>query len=491
MSPLREEQAAGLSTAESECSGSCSSRHNSEIEVDDNNRIEPKETTPEPLPAVEVMHSLKHQSVAMETAPPSPKSPHLSPFKRIMSSPTLIPAFKKSTSGDSHGEPRRHTVNGSVDALGLSSSNSSRMNDSAPTVLIRADAEAIESKPIQSIMISRTLHESLHRGSRTGRASQSGSIKFGQVNIREYERVLGDNPSVTSGPPLSIGWRYAPELIKLDVDTFESGKGLPRSSSEYLVPKAVRERILREHAEVSRHDIAAAVRTINRQKQQRRKTVVNISMSSTEERLEKIKHGVKKVVGKRSSYIKEEARLWDNAHEVAMEKAKRLEDSIRKGEKLSSRELLRVGTLWNTTVVPSRRNSVGNFNYNIADPVDIKENQRTESCPTLHKESAGDVDSSLLVQSKLLDNAFYKPSKHQRRVSIDSAFLDSKPICKPRKKYCDSNFRHSDSDIGRPFIKNAIVATEIDNNIDDILANLVLDESTREGSMKSGSTKST
>lgn len=475
---MREQQAAGLSTAESECSGSCSSRRNSEAEVEvDENIIELKDTKPG------IMHSVKHQSVAIETAPPSPKSPRRSSFKKIMSSPMLITAFKSSGSAASPAEPRRHTVNGTADALRLSSSNSSRMNDSAPTVLIRADSEAIESKPIRSIMISRTLHESLHRGSRT-RASQNRGIKFGQVNIREYERVLGDNPAVTSGPPLSIGWRYAPEPIKLDVDTFESGRGLPRSSSEYLVPKAVRERILREHAEVSRRDIAATVRTINRHKQQRRKTVVNIPMSSTEERLEKMKHGAKKVVGRRSSYIKEEARLWDKAHEVAMEKAKRLEDSIRKGEKLSSHELLRVGTLWNTTVVPSRRNSVGISN-SIADPGDVYENRRTESCPTLYK----DVDSSSLVQSMLLDNAFYKPSKHQRRVSIDSAFLDSKTMSKPRRKYCENNFRHSDSDIGRAFNNKAIVATEIDN-VDDILANLVLDESTREGSTKSVSSKS-
>jgi len=36
------------------------------------------------------------------------------------------------------------------------------------------------------------------------------SVRFGEVEIREYGRVLGDNPSCSArgGPPVSIGWLY-------------------------------------------------------------------------------------------------------------------------------------------------------------------------------------------------------------------------------------------------------------------------------------------
>lgn len=79
-------------------------------------------------------------------------------------------------------------------------------------------------------MTSRTVHESLHRGmgqrNREGRNKLSRSVSFADVNIREYERILGDNPSCTSGPPISLGWGYSPEPIKLSVDDFERGKAI-------------------------------------------------------------------------------------------------------------------------------------------------------------------------------------------------------------------------------------------------------------------------
>jgi hypothetical protein len=260
----------------------------------------------------------------------------------------------------------------------------------------------------------------------------------------------------------------------VDIDTFESGKGSPRSSSEYLVPKAVREKILREHADVSRRDVAAAVRTIQRQKQQRRKTVVNLPMAKTEEKIEKVKRGVKKVLKSRSSYNKEEARLWDEAHEIALEKARRLEESIRNGEKLSMKKVYEVGTPWNN-VMPSVRNCG-----------EMLVESKTVSCSSLGEGGRSDaatpprrksVDAPPSRPTELVPTFNYKPSK--RRVSIDSHFLDKsdKPYTSTRRAERLDNFRHSDSDIGRVGGKtrSEIVASENERDVDEIFAKLLLD----------------
>ena len=251
----------------------------------------------------------------------------------------------------------------SVSAPDLDSS----ITNSAPPILIHSQSADVLDATIKSIMVARTLEESLHRPrSYTSPSSMSKSqhgrtallrstITFGQVNIREYERVLGDNPSVTSGPPLSIGWRYSPSTLNMSIDDYEENKGSPRSSSEYLVPKSIRLATLKEHADIPHREIANAVRAIQKTKSQRRKTVVNLSMASTEELVEGAKIKVKSILRPSLSYSLSETKLWDEAHARATEKARELEESLQRGNGISKRDLLSVGTP--IVIIPSRRNS--------------------------------------------------------------------------------------------------------------------------------------
>jgi len=55
------------------------------------------------------------------------------------------------------------------------------------------------------------------------------SVSFSAVNVREYDRTIGDNPSCRSGPPLSLDWSYTKATTK-NLDEFE----LERSSQRHL-----------------------------------------------------------------------------------------------------------------------------------------------------------------------------------------------------------------------------------------------------------------
>ena len=260
--------------------------------------------------------------------------------------------------------------------------------------------------------------------------------------------------SVTCGPPLSLGWRYSLEPVVVPVEDYEDGKGLPRQSSEFLVPKAVRESMLKEHADVSRREMVHVVRNIQKEKAQRRKTVVNLGMSKTEERVEGAKRKMKKILKPSTSYESLEAKMWDEAHLRAMEKAKRLEDSIRKGESVSTSDLYSVGTPCNN-LLPSRRNTwvPGGKIPSIV----------LEEGPTMSSVSMSALDAAAIRDSSLA--ASYTP-KHTA-------------ISELRR----SSGGEMDEESHRGEVPQAgshrgsgIVAEETEN--DDIFAKLVLDDST-------------
>lgn len=87
------------------------------------------------------------------------------------------------------------------------------------------------------------------------------NVVFGKVEIREYERVVGDNPSCSRGPPISIGWNY--QLVaKYAIDEYEAAvrKLPPRSKREFYLPANRRTEILIMEWQYSEDEIGKARR---------------------------------------------------------------------------------------------------------------------------------------------------------------------------------------------------------------------------------------
>lgn len=139
---------------------------------------------------------------------------------------------------------------------------------------------------------------------------------FSSVDIREHERVAGDNPCVTSGVPLSIGWGYL-QHEPISLDDYEEHKGPARDKIEMMVPAKVRRSMLRDEFGVSIPEINASMKEVNITKKQRRHTVATENMEGWVEVAQSAKRKFKRFM-KKTSTAKEEEKIWDEARKSAM-----------------------------------------------------------------------------------------------------------------------------------------------------------------------------
>ena len=83
-------------------------------------------------------------------------------------------------------------------------------------------------------------------------------VKFHNVEIRKYSIIVGDNPSCSCGPPISLGWNYDKERRELPLDVYEKNRdGQRRSIHHMKIPANERIHILRER-DVSSSEIIRA-----------------------------------------------------------------------------------------------------------------------------------------------------------------------------------------------------------------------------------------
>ena len=128
-------------------------------------------------------------------------------------------------------------------------------------------------------------------------------VGFSTIEVREYPRTLGDNPAVTSGPPVTIEWKYNPTTRTIiDVDEYESTKPTPRAKYEIVVPRPVREEWLKGSG-FSRMEIAESVKAVNREKRKRHQTVqsINGGRDKLEETVERVGRGLGRVLLRKPS----------------------------------------------------------------------------------------------------------------------------------------------------------------------------------------------
>ena len=119
------------------------------------------------------------------------------------------------------------------------------------------------------------------------------SLRFADVEIREYEVTVSDNPGVKSGVALELGWRYNVHE-PIQIDEFEGKRSTERSQDfmkEKKLSKFERERLLKKFG-VTQKDMDVAAKQAAIIRNQRKKSV---RLRRHDELHEKIENGTSNV----------------------------------------------------------------------------------------------------------------------------------------------------------------------------------------------------
>ena len=143
---------------------------------------------------------------------------------------------------------------------------------------------------------------------------------FSSVDIREHERIAGDNPCVSSGVPLSIGWGYV-QHDPIEFDFYQTHKAPGRSKIEMMVPAEVRKQMLRDEFKVSVKDLNESMKEATITKRQRRQTNASEHLEGWHEVTQSINRKLKRFI-KKTNTAKETEQLWLAAEKKALQNSR-------------------------------------------------------------------------------------------------------------------------------------------------------------------------
>jgi len=132
------------------------------------------------------------------------------------------------------------------------------------------------------------------------------SVQFGDIEVRSYPIILGDNPSVSGGPPLTIDWDPF-DSVAWSLDDYQEERGDFRAYSEMKMPKASRfELLARTH---SAREIVERTREVAQVRKDRYITTTQLYKAKNDEKMEKFVRGFMNLVTNKKKKEREFLRL--------------------------------------------------------------------------------------------------------------------------------------------------------------------------------------
>ena len=119
-------------------------------------------------------------------------------------------------------------------------------------------------------------------------------VSFADVEVREYDLDISDNPACAFGPAIGLGWTYQ-VLSKENINDFEKSRGERRPFKALKLSRKIREGIMKKSS-FTRKEIAAATASKVKARSRRSLTVQNLKYARYEEKLESVKRKAKQIL---------------------------------------------------------------------------------------------------------------------------------------------------------------------------------------------------
>ena len=122
-------------------------------------------------------------------------------------------------------------------------------------------------------------------------------VSFTSVDVAEHGRLLGDHPDVSSGAPITIGWK-AQRRVSLDFEDYESCREANRRSREEMIIPNFERRQMLKHWGYSNKEIDEASRVVRETKKKRADTIkrADTLMGSITDAIGEMAKGMRKVL---------------------------------------------------------------------------------------------------------------------------------------------------------------------------------------------------
>ena len=130
--------------------------------------------------------------------------------------------------------------------------------------------------------------------SKTIKPKKKLAVSFSDIEIRSYEIILGDNPAVAGGPPLTIDWEPF-ELAACSVDEYEEGKAKPPARDVISMKMTTEQRFELLARTYSMREINARTKQVTDARRQRIETRTMLYRQGNHEKMERIARGFKNI----------------------------------------------------------------------------------------------------------------------------------------------------------------------------------------------------